>query len=73
MTASSPQPAQVIIDRVVSNVRAFDGAAMPPETVRMLVAAILPAVREMLEHDKQVHMETSVANGYVDRLERGSS
>ena len=72
MTAPSAAPAQVIIDRVVSNVRAFDGAALTPETVRSLVAALLPAVREMLEHDRQIHMETSVTNGYVDRLERGS-
>jgi hypothetical protein len=74
MNPSSSQPTQVIIDRVVSNIRAYDGAqAIAPETVRMLVAAILPAVREMLDHDRQVRMETSVANGYVDRLERGSA
>jgi hypothetical protein len=63
----------VMIDEVVSRVRVIDGShAIAPETVRALVAAILPAVREMLDHDKQVHMEGSVANGYVDRLERGS-
>lgn len=62
---------QVIIDRVVSNVRVIDGIA--PETVRSIVAAILPAVREMLDHDKQVRMEKSLVNGYVDRLDRGSA
>jgi len=62
---------QVIIDRIVSNIRAIDGLA--PETVRAISAAILPAVREMLDHEKQMRMEKSVTNGYVDRLERGSA
>jgi len=67
-------PAQVIIDRVVSNIRTSDAsAAISPETLRMLVAAVLPAVREMLDHDRRVHLETSVCNGYVDRLEQGST
>lgn len=67
-------PPQVIIDRVVSKIRASDpSAAIAPETLRMLITAMLPAVREMLEHDRQVHLETSVCNGYVDRLERGST
>ena len=73
-SATPTPPAQVIIDRVVSNIRASDpSAAIAPETLRMLVAAIVPAVREMLEHDRQIHLETSVCNGYVDRLERGST
>ena len=63
----------ITIDEVVSRVRAIDGShAIAPETVRALVAAILPAVREMLEHEKRVRMEGSVANGYVDRMEKGS-
>lgn len=61
---------QIIIDKVVSNIRAVDGIS--PETVRNIAALILPAVREMLDHERQVRMEKSVANGYVDRLERGS-
>src|SRR6185369_8875631 len=37
------QPTQVKIDEVVSRVRAIDGThAIAPETVRTLVAAILP-------------------------------
>jgi len=62
--------ADVIIDQIVSKVRAIDGIA--PETVRAIVGALLPAVREMLDHDRQVAMEKSVANGYVDKLDRGS-
>ena len=65
--------AHVQIDEVVSRIRAIDGTqALAPETVRTLIAAILPAVREMLEHEKRVQMESSVANGYVDRLDKGS-
>jgi len=63
--------AEVIIDKIVSKVRAIDGIS--PETVRAIVAALLPAVHEMFDHDKQVAMEKSVANGYVDRIERGSA
>jgi hypothetical protein len=67
------QPTQVKIDEVVSRVRAIDGThAIAPETVRTLVAAILPAVREMLDHERQVRMEGSITNGYADRLNRGS-
>jgi hypothetical protein len=61
---------QVLIDRIVSHIRTIDGIA--PETVRAITAAILPAMREMLDHDKRVAMEKSTSNGYVDRLERGS-
>ncbi|HET7925362.1 MAG TPA: hypothetical protein VFL30_10710 [Rhodanobacteraceae bacterium] len=72
--ATPVPPAQVVIDRVVSNIRTSDAsAAMAPETLRALVAAVLSAVREMLDHDRRVHTETSVCNGYVDRLDRGSA
>jgi len=63
--------AEVIVDKIVSKIRAIDGIS--PETVRAIVAALLPAVREMFDHDKQVAMEKSVANGYVDKIERGSA
>jgi hypothetical protein len=63
--------AEVIVDKIVSKIRAIDGIS--PETVRAIVSALLPAVREMFDHDKQVAMEKSVANGYVDKIERGSA
>ena len=63
--------AEVIVDKIVSRIRAIDGIS--PETVRAIVSALLPAVREMFDHDKQVAMEKSVANGYVDKIERGSA
>ena len=54
----SGQPTQVKIDEVVSRVRAIDGThAIAPETVRSSSTAMLPAVREMLDHDRQVRME----------------
>lgn len=62
--------ADVIIDRVVGRIRTIDG--ITPETLRAIVAAVLPAVREMLDHDRRVAMEKSVANGYLDRIEKGS-
>jgi hypothetical protein len=63
--------AEILIDKVVANIRAMDGIA--PETVRSIVAAVLPAVREMLDHDRQLAMEKSVANGYADKLDRGAA
>jgi hypothetical protein len=58
----------------VSRVRAIDGSTpLAPETVRALVDAVLPAVRSMMEHDKRVMNEASLANGYADRLDKGAS
>ena len=66
--------AQVMVNQVVNNVRAFDSnAAIAPETIRTIADAVLPLVREMLDHDQRVRNETSLHNGYVDRLERGSA
>ncbi|MFO1322800.1 MAG: hypothetical protein U1F15_01940 [Burkholderiales bacterium] len=62
----------MIIDEVVSRVRAIDGTtALAPETVRALIEAVLPAVRTMLDHDKRVKGEGALANGYADRMDRG--
>jgi len=60
---------QVLIDRIVSNIRALDGVA--PETVRAITAAVIPAIREMLDHERRVAGEKSTSNGYVDRIEQG--
>ena len=63
---------QVIIDEVVSRVRAIDGTtALSPDTVRALIDAVLPAVRAMLDHDKRVKNEGSLDNGYANRMDRG--
>lgn len=65
---------RISIGQVTSRVRAIDGqAALAPETVQALADALLPMVREMLEHDKRVRNENSLRNGYADRIERGSS
>jgi hypothetical protein len=64
---------RIMINQVTNRVRAIDGqAAIAPETIQALADALLPLVREMLEHDKQVSKEKSLHNGYVDRIERGS-
>jgi hypothetical protein len=65
---------QVKVNQVVNNFRAFDSnAAIAPETIRTIADAVLPLVREMLDHDQRVRNETSLHNGYVDRMERGSA
>jgi hypothetical protein len=49
---------QVIIDEVISRVRAIDGrSALAPETLRAIVDSVLAAVREEMAHDKRVMQE----------------
>lgn len=64
---------RIQISQITNRIRAIDGnAAVAPETIQALADVLLPLVREMLEHDKQVSNEKSMHNGYVDRIERGS-
>ena len=59
---------QVIIDEVVSRVRAIDGrSALGPETTRALVEMVLAALKEEIAHDARVRDERDVNNGYYDR------
>lgn len=61
---------EVIIDRVVSRVQVTHGAGgLSPETLRSIVEAVLPAVQEMMAHQKQVNSEASTGNGYFDWME----
>jgi len=49
---------QVIIDEVISRVRAIDGgSALAPETMRAIVDTVLAAVREEMAHDQRVMRE----------------
>lgn len=49
---------QVIIDEVISRVRAIDGrSALAPETMRAIVDTVLAAVREEMAHDQRVQLE----------------
>ncbi|MBS0168391.1 MAG: hypothetical protein JSR29_20085 [Nitrospira sp.] len=49
---------QVIIDEVISRVRAIDGrSALAPETLRAIVDTVLAAVREEMAHDQRVMRE----------------
>uniref|UniRef100_UPI003F4911D1 hypothetical protein n=1 Tax=Cupriavidus necator TaxID=106590 RepID=UPI003F4911D1 len=60
----------VIIESVVSRVRIVDSAGgLSEQTVRSIIAALLPAVQEMLAHQKQVGSESSTRNGYLDWME----
>ncbi|MEM5431300.1 hypothetical protein [Cupriavidus oxalaticus] len=60
----------VIIESVVSRVRIVEGAGgLSEQTVRCIVAALLPAVQQMLAHQRQVSSETSTRNGYLDWME----
>lgn len=48
----------VIIDEVISRVRAIDGrSALAPETLRAIVDAVLAAVRAERDHEHQVGRE----------------
>lgn len=63
---------QVIIDRVVSRVQIVPGAGgLSEETVRRIIAAVLPAVQEMIAHQGQVRAESGTHSGYLDRIEAG--
>ena len=49
---------QVIIDEVISRVRAIDGrSALAPETLKTIVDTVLAAVREEMAHDQRVMRE----------------
>jgi hypothetical protein len=62
---------QVIIDEVVSRVRAVDTrTALAPETIRDLVERVLAAMREDKAHEQRVQSERAVNNGYLDRQGR---
>jgi len=52
---------QVIIDEIVSNVRAVDReASLSPESTRQIIAACLHAVDEKLAHQERMKEEQSV-------------
>lgn len=49
---------QVIIDEVISQVRAIDGrSALAPETLRVIVETVLVAVHEEMAHNQRVQRE----------------
>lgn len=54
---------QVIIDEVISRIRAIDGrSALAPETMRAIVETVLAAVREEMAHDQRVQRERGSGN-----------
>ena len=54
-----------------ASVRAIDGTRRSrPTRCARIVDAVLPRVRDMLDHDKRVKNEARSHNGYVDRMDR---
>lgn len=63
---------QVIIDEVISQVRAIDGrSALAPETLRVIVEAVLVAVHEEMAHDQRVQRERSSDQDLMQDDRRG--
>ena len=54
-------PVEIIIEEIVSNVRAHDREhGLSPEVLRQIIAACTNAVKEHLAHDERVKEERSV-------------
>lgn len=66
--------ANVSIGQLTSNVQAMDSMGMQdPAMLHGLARALMPLVREMLDHDKRMQRELSMHDNPLDRIERGSS
>lgn len=62
---------QIIIDELVSSVRAVEGeSVLGPETLRQVVEAVRNALQAEREHDQRACEERSVDEGPLTR-ERG--
>ena len=60
---------EVVIDRVLSRVHIVPGPdGISPEMLRRILAAVLPAVQEMIDHQRRVGDESGTGHGYADRL-----
>lgn len=67
-------PADLRIGSLTSHVHGWDSAGFKDRAVlESLAKALLPLVREMLDHDKRVHRELSMHDNPLDRIERGAS
>jgi hypothetical protein len=63
---------QVIIEEVVSTIRAIDGdGVLGPDTLRQIVEAVCRAMRDEREHDARADDERSVERNMLTR-ERGT-
>jgi hypothetical protein len=60
---------EVVIDRVLSRVHIVPGPdGISEEMLRRILAAILPAVQEMLDHQRRVGDESGTGPSYADRI-----
>lgn len=63
---------QVRIGQLTTHVQAVDSQGLhDPALLHGLARALLPLVREMLEHDQRVQRELSLRDSPLDRIERG--
>lgn len=63
---------EVVVDRVMSRVHIVPGPdGISPETLRRIIAAVLPAVQEMIAHANRVSDESGASRGYADRIGGG--
>ena len=61
---------QVIINELVSKIKVLDGnSLLSPETLNRIVATVMEAVREELDHKQRVKDEHSLENVH-ERAER---
>ncbi|MEF7616352.1 hypothetical protein V4F39_20725 [Aquincola sp. MAHUQ-54] len=62
------------IGQLTSHVQAWDGGGWQDAAMlRALAGALLPLVREMLEHEGRVRRELSMHDSPLDRVTRGTS
>ena len=66
-------PADLRIGSLTSHVQAWDpGGWQDAAALQSLARALLPLVREMLEHDQRVQRELTMHDSPLDRITRGS-
>lgn len=66
-------PADLRIGSLTSHVHAWDsGGWHDPAALQALAKALLPLVRDMLDHDARVKRELTMHDSPLDRITRGS-
>jgi len=67
-------PADLRIGSLTSHVHAWDsGGFQDAAVLQSLAKALLPLVREMLDHDDRVKRELTMHDSPLDRITRGST
>ncbi|MBI5259404.1 MAG: hypothetical protein HY855_23075 [Burkholderiales bacterium] len=67
-------PVDLRIGSLTSHVQAWDsGGWQDAAALQQLARALLPLVREMLDHDERVKRELSMHDSPLDRVTRGAA